>query len=254
MLSGDTQRVGPTGWRRARALSYALVMVSLTINSLAQSASDWLGDVAFQALGAPVSNAEVIGFVAGALCVWLVARQHVLNWPIGIANNLVWIVLFAESGLFADSMLQVVYIALAVFGWWTWSTRRRTTRLQVGRTTLGQGFALAVIGIAGTVMMTWILDVATSSTVPFWDAVTTVLSLLATWGQAYKKLSSWWLWIAADLIYIPLYLHKDLVLTAILYVGFLALCLRGLWLWRADLHQAEGRVPATATMLTDVPA
>lgn len=214
-------------------------MVTSTINELLRDAGDWLGAPAFSALGAPVSNAEVIGFVTGALCVWLVARQHVLNWPIGIANNLVWIVLFAESGLFADSMLQVVYIVLAIFGWWTWSSPVRRRPLAVGRTSTTQAITLAVAGIAGTAAMTWFLSTATSSTVPFWDAVTTVLSLLATWGQAYKKLSSWWLWIAADLIYVPLYLHKDLVLTAILYVGFLALCVRGLWLWRADLQQAE---------------
>ena len=229
-------------------------MVILTINSGFQWVSNWLGDAAFHALGAPVSNAEVIGFVTGALCVWLVARQHVLNWPIGIANNLVWILLFAEAGLFADSMLQVVYIALAVFGWWTWSTRGRTNSLPVSRTSVSQAVALTVVGVGGTALMTWFLDVATASTVPFWDAVTTVLSLLATWGQAYKKLSSWWMWIAADLVYIPLYLHKDLVLTALLYLGFLALCVRGLWLWRVDLLRTERLLSGDTVTLTGAPA
>jgi nicotinamide mononucleotide transporter len=229
-------------------------MVLITINSILQSVSHWLGSTAFHALGAPVSNAEVIGFVTGALCVWLVARQHVLNWPIGITNNLVWILLFAEAGLFADSMLQVVYIALAVFGWWTWTTRGRTDSLPVSRTPASQAVALTVVGIGGTALITWFLAVATPSTVPFWDAVTTVLSLLATWGQAYKKLSSWWLWIAADLVYIPLYLHKDLVLTAILYLGFLALCVRGLWLWRFDLLRTERLTAGGTASLTGAPA
>lgn len=219
-------------------------MVTFTINNLLRETSDWLGAPAFHALGAPVSNAEAIGFVTGAFCVWLVARQHVLNWPIGIANNLVWIVLFAESGLFADSALQVVYIALAVVGWWTWSSRGRREAVTVSRTSPRQAITLAVVGVAGTAAMTWFLSAETSSTVPFWDAVTTVLSLLATWGQAYKKVSSWFFWIAADLVYIPLYLHKDLVLTAFLYAGFLALCLRGLWLWRADLQRGELRTSA----------
>ncbi|MET1073579.1 MAG: nicotinamide mononucleotide transporter family protein, partial [Umezawaea sp.] len=63
------------------------------------------------------------------------------------------------------------------------------------------------------------------------------LSLLATWGQTRKKVESWWLWIAADVIYVPLYAYKDLWLTAILYLGFIALCVLGLRSWSRDLRR-----------------
>ncbi|NKS16886.1 nicotinamide riboside transporter PnuC [Rhodococcus hoagii] len=193
---------------------------------------DFLNSTAFTAFGAPTSWAEVLGFVTGAWCVWLVGRQSVWNWPIGIANNLVWILLFATAGLFADSALQVVYIALAVWGWRNWVQGRAGETLAVTGTTGTEWVWLAGAGIAGTGALMLLLNTATSSTVPFWDAVTTVLSLLATWGQATKRWESWLLWIAADLIYIPLYLHKGLTLTALLYAGFLLLCVRGLLAWR----------------------
>jgi nicotinamide mononucleotide transporter len=193
---------------------------------------DFLNSTAFTAFGAPTSWAEVLGFVTGAWCVWLVGRQSVWNWPIGIANNVVWILLFATAGLFADSALQVVYIALAVWGWRNWVQGRAGETLAVTGTTGTEWVWLAGAGIAGTGALMLLLDTATSSTVPFWDAVTTVLSLLATWGQATKRWESWLLWIAADLIYIPLYLHKGLTLTALLYAGFLLLCIRGLLAWR----------------------
>ncbi|MBM4481173.1 nicotinamide riboside transporter PnuC [Rhodococcus hoagii] len=193
---------------------------------------DFLNSTAFTAFGAPTSWAEVLGFVTGAWCVWLVGRQSAWNWPIGIANNLVWILLFATAGLFADSALQVVYIALAVWGWRNWVQGRAGETLAVTGTTGTEWVWLAGAGIAGTGALMLLLDTATSSTVPFWDAVTTVLSLLATWGQATKRWESWLLWIAADLIYIPLYLHKGLTLTALLYAGFLLLCIRGLLAWR----------------------
>ena len=62
----------------------------------------------------------MLGFVTGALCVWLLARENIWNWPIGIANNIFYIVVFLKSGLYGDSGLQVVYIVLAAYGWWTW--------------------------------------------------------------------------------------------------------------------------------------
>ncbi|MGW4480937.1 nicotinamide riboside transporter PnuC [Rhodococcus triatomae] len=199
----------------------------------------FLNSTAFTAFGAPTTWAEVIGFVTGAWCVYLVGRQSLWNWPIGIANNLVWILLFATAGLYADSGLQVVYIALALWGWSNWARGRDGGALHVTSTRAGEWAMLAAIGVGGTVALTVLLDTATGSTVPFWDAVTTVLSLLATWGQAKKKWESWLLWIAADLIYIPLYFHKGLTLTALLYAGFLLLCVRGLLAWR------RSRVAAT---------
>lgn len=191
----------------------------------------------FTLLGTPVSWTEVLGFGSGALCVWLVARQHIANWPIGIANNVFFILLFTQAGLFADAGLQVVFIALAGYGWWTWATGApRSERLPVRRTTRTEWLVLGACGVLGNAAITVLLDTATESTVPFWDGLTTALSLMATYGQCRKRLESWWLWIAADVVYIPLYVYKDLYLTAILYCGFLALCVRGLIAWRRDVR------------------
>lgn len=196
---------------------------------------DWLNSAAFSSFGAPTTWAEVIGFVTGAVCVYLVARQNVLNWPIGIANNLVWILLFATAGLYADSALQIVYIGLAVWGWYLWLRGgEQRSELPVSGTSARQWTVLAAVGVAGTVVLTLVLDHLTNSTVPFFDAVTTVLSLLATWGQAKKKWESWLLWMTADVIYIPLYHYKGLTLTALLYLGFFALCVLGLRNWRTS--------------------
>lgn len=150
-----------------------------------------------------------------------------------------FLLLFTTSGLYADGALQIVYIALAAYGWWAWlHGGKARTELAVSRTTALQWIALAASGIAGTLLMTWVLRSFTPSTVPVADAATTVISLLATWGQTRKKVESWWLWITADIIYIPLYQYKDLTLTAMLYFGFLTLCVIGLVSWTRDLRLA----------------
>ena len=183
---------------------------------------------------------EIAGFVTGALCVWLVARQNPWNWPIGILNNVAFLVLFATSGLYADSGLQVVFMVLAVYGWWSWLRGgEQHTALPVSRTTAVQWAWLGFAGAISTLILVGVLSSFTTSTVPWPDAITTVLSLLATWGQARKKVECWWLWIAADVIYVPLYAYKDLWLTAVLYIGFIALCVVGLRSWTKALAQDE---------------
>lgn len=201
----------------------------------------------FTWLDTPVSWTEVLGFGSGALCVWLVVRQHLANWPVGIANNLFFVLLFAQSGLYADAGLQIVFIALAAYGWWTWTHGGGpgTSVLPVRGTPRAEGAWLLAAGAVGTLALTLLLSRATDSTVPFWDALTTSLSLMATYGQSRKRVESWWLWIAADLVYIPLYAHKGLYLTSLLYVGFLGLCVAGLRSWRRDM--AAGPGPADTT-------
>lgn len=189
-------------------------------------------------MGWQTSWTEILGFVTGAVCVWLVARQHIANWPIGIANNVFFIVLFAQAGLYADAGLQIVFIALAAYGWWSWTHGGgpgTAEALPVRRTKAAEWAALAAAGAVGVLGLTLLLGRATDSTVPFWDALTTGLSLMATYGQCRKLVESWWLWIAADLVYIPLYVYKGLYLTSLLYVVFLALCVAGLIGWRRAL-------------------
>ncbi|MFD7227082.1 nicotinamide riboside transporter PnuC [Streptomyces sp. NPDC059881] len=203
----------------------------------------------FTLLGTPVSWTEVLGFGSGALCVWLVARQHIANWPLGIANNVFFVLLFTQAGLYADAGLQVVFIALAVYGWWAWTHGGGpgSDALPVRRTTRTEWTWLLTAGAVGTLGLTLLLDRATDSTVPFWDALTTALSLMATYGQCRKRLESWWLWIAADVVYVPLYAYKELYLTSLLYLGFMTLCVLGLRGWTRELTVRQSR-------LVEVPA
>ncbi|GII34809.1 nicotinamide riboside transporter PnuC [Planotetraspora mira] len=201
--------------------------------------TDLLGPLlepAFAFRGVSTSWAEVLGFASGALTVWLVVRQHIANWPIGVANVVLLGLVFLSAGLYADAALQIVYVLLGLYGWWQWlygGAGRR--RLSVTRTGPAEWTWLVSAGVAATAALTAVLATWTDSAVPFWDALTTALSLMATYGQCRKLLESWWLWIAVDVIYIPLYAYKGLYLTGALYVIFLALCVAGLLAWRRDM-------------------
>jgi nicotinamide mononucleotide transporter len=205
----------------------------------------WLNSTAIHLLGEDASWAELLGFVTGIVNVWLVVRQHILNWPIGILNVVLLMVAFWTAGLYADAGLQIVYVVLGFYGWWQWLFGgAERTRLTVRRTGPGEWLGLAIAGVVLTAGLWWLLTGVMHSQVPLADAGTTALSLLATYGQCRKLLENWWFWIAADLIYIPLYAYKHLYLTAVLYLVFLALCGIGLRAWLADARRAVVPVPA----------
>lgn len=210
---------------------------------------DWLNSPALIAFGTPTSWAELLGFTTGLVCVALVVRQHIANWPIGILNVSLLMLVFWSAGLYADAGLQIVYVVLGAYGWWQWAFGgAQRSRLRVRTTRIGEWLALVAAGTVLTAALWFFLVRFTNSTVPLPDALTTALSLVATYGQARKLVESWWFWIAADIIYIPLYGYKDLWLTAILYVVFLALCVLGLRAWRADLRRSAAvadRAPAS---------
>ncbi|POM24863.1 Nicotinamide riboside transporter PnuC [Actinomadura rubteroloni] len=187
----------------------------------------------------PTSRAELLGFATGAVNVWLVVRQNIANWPVGAVNVVLLGLVFLDGGLYADAGLQAVYLVLQFYGWYVWLyAGDGRDALPVRRTTPMEWAALGAATVVATGLLTWMLARWTDSTVPFWDAFTTALSLAATYGQSRKLLESWWLWITADLVYIPLYFYKDLKLTSGLYVLFLALCVGGLLAWSRDRRAA----------------
>lgn len=191
--------------------------------------------------GQSVSTLEMVAFATGLLSVWLTQRMHVANWPAGLVNVACFSVLFVEAKLYADALLQVAFFVLGVYGWWSWSHAAAGTQRQLAVTCASAAELgwLAVIAIAGTWGVARTLVAFTDSPVPLPDAAVLVLSLLATWAQAKRRLECWLLWIAVDLISIPLYWSRSLHLTALLYVVFLLICIAGLWNWKARLTPAR---------------
>ena len=184
-----------------------------------------------------ISVEEAWGFATGGICVWLVVREHLWNWPVGLANNIVFFILFLRGRLYADMGLQIIYLGLGIYGWVNWIFGGKNhTALMISRTTRIEWIALAATIPICTLGMREIL-IRVNDAAPLWDALTTVLSLAAQYLLCRKRFENWWFWIAADVIYIPLYFTRKLPLTAVLYVVFLAMCLIGVREWSRSLKK-----------------
>lgn len=179
-----------------------------------------------------MSSLEIFGFLTGALCVWLLVRQNIWNWPIGIANNLLFIALFYRSGLYADMGLQAFYICIGIYGWRNWLKGGQDhSTLPVRRVPWRWGLALAAFVALATLGIAWVLRRWTNSTVPVLDSLITALSLAAQFMMARKWIENWGVWILANFLSVGLLIFKGLYLTSGLYAVFQVLCVMGLVEW-----------------------
>lgn len=181
---------------------------------------------------------EILATLFGLWSVWCYVRESIWAWPAGLINVLLFIVLFWKWGLYAETGLQVVFTGLQIYGWWQWLRGGEQHRgVVITRTSPRLWSLLAGLAVVGILPIGLALDRWTDSTVPWWDTIPVVLSLVAQWMISHKKLENWLVWIVVDLISVPLFAYKGLYLTSALYVVFLVLCCVGLraWLktWRA---------------------
>lgn len=205
--------------RRATALLAGLVLLTAAI-----AAAAWHKGAA--------SALEAIAFVTGVFCVWLVTRQNIWNFPLGLITVGIYAFVFYNSRLFATAGLQLIFFVMNLIGWYLWLYGGENRSELKVRLAPRLEWALTALGIAGaTALLYRFLDEAGGAT-KIWDALVTSISLAAQWAQSRKVLICWWLWIAADILYIPVCFYNGLYLTALLYGVFLVLAVMGLLEWR----------------------
>lgn len=192
-----------------------------------------------------MSALEVAAFLTGVATVFLAARQHIWNWPTGIVNVALYAMLFWQVRLYADAGLQVVYLVLAVYGWWAWlhggaqgtplTVRRASPRLLVLTASIAAAFA-AGVGFS--------LARYTDAAVPMLDSALTAASLAAQFLMTRKYLENWIIWIVADIVYVGLFLARAMYPTALMYAIFTGLAIYAYREWRRSWRDA-GAAAAT---------
>ena len=175
---------------------------------------------------------EIAGFLATLVGIWLTTRRLLICWPVVLAADVLYLVVFYRARLFSDALLQIFFIAFTLYGWWHWWRGVR----EVGEVRVvplsAQGCVAGLIaGAVGAVLLGWLM-VRVGAALPHLDAALTSYSLVASWWQARKHTANWWLWIAVNLVYIGEYLYKDLLPTAVLYLLLVILAVMGLVDWR----------------------
>ena len=182
---------------------------------------------------------ELIAFLIALVGVLLTARGHIAGWLFGILGSAMYIPVFFETRLYAESSLQSFYVLMGIYGWWQWLRMGKKSEerpvQQIGKTAI---IVLSLLLLVGTGVLGFCLDEYSNTDVPYFDACMGVAGLLITWMMARKYIENWYCWMLVDIVNSGLFIYKHLVLTAFLYIAMALLALYGAKRWKKELHSA----------------
>lgn len=176
---------------------------------------------------------EAIAVATGLLSVWYAKKENILVYPVGIVNVLIYVYLCFSVKLYADMSINAFYFVMSVYGWIKWARKTPEKKVRPIATATRKEGTWSVIGlIFFFIALYFILKNFTDSNVPFWDALTTSIFIIGMWLMALKKIENWLFWIAGDLMCIPLFASKSLILSSFQFTVFLILAISGYMEWR----------------------
>ena len=185
---------------------------------------------------------ESIGLISGLLCVWLLIRQNVWTFPIGLIYAVVSVLVFMQVRLYADVLLSGYYVIMNGYGWYYWLNRGERTDTDVLAITFTPRrllLPLIAVTAAATFGMGWFFDTQTDAALPYWDAATTCMSFAAMWMTARKYIDNWIVWLIVDVMATVIYLIKGIELYAVLYAVYLAMAVMGWRTWQRSMSLAS---------------
>jgi nicotinamide mononucleotide transporter len=162
----------------------------------------------------------------------LAIRQNILCWFFALVSTAIYVALFIDAKLYMESLLNGFYFVMALYGWYFWRAGGdRNSSVPVTRWPLSvHAAAVAVIAVVSLVCGA-LLDNYSDAAYPYVDSLTTFSAIWATFLVARKVLENWWYWLMIDAVSVVLYWARDLQLTSLLFVAYVALIPFGLIAW-----------------------
>lgn len=180
---------------------------------------------------------QIVGTLLGLLYLWLEYKANIWVWIVGAIMPMVHGVLYLSSGIYADAAMQLYYVAAGIYGLCVWlrGSKREEKRVDIQFTPRKWIFSLVLVYLVLHVVLYFMLSEFTDSRVPFFDSMSTALSIVAMWMLSRKLVEQWLVWLVVDMISVGLYLYKGIPITAMLYTLYCALAVAGYMRWRRQV-------------------
>ncbi len=186
---------------------------------------------------------EFLIVITGLLSVYFAVKEDNRTWSIGIVNALLFAVVFYSQRFYINIGLQALYVIYNLYSWRMWlrggpKHAPPNAVLSAPTATPRAAWLLLLLAIAAfTLLFGWVFAAFTDGRLTYGDALTTALSLVAQYALTRKWLENWWIWIAANLIYLRLFVASEAYWLAALQIAYIALSYSGWARWRADIRR-----------------
>jgi nicotinamide mononucleotide transporter len=175
---------------------------------------------------------QIVGTSLGLLYLWLEYKANIWVWVIGAIMPMVHGVLYLQSGIYADAAMQLYYVLAGIYGLCVWKrSSRNKQEAAIKHTPYGWVLPLVATYLVLHIALYLFLANFTDSQVPFFDAMSTALSIVAMWMLSRKLVEQWLVWLVVDAISVGLYLYKGIPITAGLYMVYCILAIVGYMRW-----------------------
>lgn len=183
---------------------------------------------------------EGIAILLGLAYVLMAARELPWAWPAALVSTGIYTVLFWEGNLPMQSAVNVIYMAMAVYGWTMWRARADgSTALTIHRWNLGRHAAWISLGVLLTFGFGGMLSLYNASPMPYLDAGVMVFSMMTTFLMARKVLENWFYWIVINTFAVALYWQLGYPMTALMFVAYMGLAWYGMINWQIRWRQQQ---------------
>ena len=179
---------------------------------------------------------EGLAVSTGLASVWFSVKERIWVYPIGLISVSIYVYLSFIYGIYADMGINIYYVLMSIYGWYRWLQPSESGAAKEITRNSGKEWLLSIVlFLLSWVILFVILLRFTDSEIPLWDSLTTSLAIVGMWLMAEKKVEHWLFWIATDLLSIPLYYYKDLLLTSGQFFVFTILAVIGWLQWNKSL-------------------
>ncbi len=178
-----------------------------------------------------------VGF--GVSEVLLAKKNSIWLYPAGITSILLSMFLLLEVKLYAETLLNIYYLVMSVYGWLIWKTRKEEGAMQVAWSSKKELTTAVLISVAGFGILYLVLKHYTNSDVPVWDAFVSSTAWAGMWLLAKRKIENWIFLNISNLAAIPLLIHKKLAMFAVLTLILFIVAIFGFMDWRKILNKKK---------------
>ncbi|MGB5245007.1 MAG: nicotinamide riboside transporter PnuC [Woeseia sp.] len=181
---------------------------------------------------AALSGIEVLAVVLAIFYLLLAIRQSTWCWPCAVVSTACYVYLFFDARLYMESVLNIFYLGMAFYGWYSWSYAGGPEHtLPVKTFTLRIHLRALLIILALALGSGYLLATHSEAAYPYIDSLTTWAAIWTTFLVARKALENWWYWLAIDAVSVFLYWDRGLQLTSVLFMLYLVMIPFGLVSW-----------------------